>query len=77
MTKVSRIFNWTLAPGQTWWLADSAYSDTGALAHVAVAGRTLCGKSLVLSLRVLNDNHMVCGNCARVMEASESRGGAR
>lgn len=68
---VSRIENWTLAPGQTWWLVDSAYGEQAVLAHVAVSGRTLCGRRLRISSRGLNNKWMVCRNCERVMESHE------
>lgn len=67
--RVSRIENWTLAPGQTWWLTDSSYGSGWVLAHVAVNGRTLCGRRLSLSMAALTEKRMVCGNCERVLEA--------
>lgn len=68
---MSAIEAWTLAPGQTWWLTDSPYGNFQVLAHVAVNGRTLCGRRLKLSGESLLPNRMVCGNCERVLAAME------
>lgn len=73
MSDVTRVGNWTLVPGQTWWLVDSPWGEERVLAHVAEGGMTLCGLALPLSPESLRERHMVCGNCARVMESRELR----